>query len=119
MLSENIRKWQERVIEESRRKAVEEVLQEGKQKGLEEGRQKGLEEGRQKGLEEGRQKGLEEGRQKGLEEGKALLLRKQLEKRFGPLPDWAEARLEQVASDELERWAIRLLDAVRLEDVFS
>ena len=95
MLSENIRKWQERVIEESRRKAVEEVLQEGKQKGL------------------------EEGRQKGLEEGKALLLRKQLEKRFGPLPDWAEARLEQVASDELERWAIRLLDAVRLEDVFS
>src|SRR5215831_14314559 len=46
-----------------------------------------------KGLEEGRQEGREEGRQEGRQEGEVAILRRQLEKRFGHLPSWAEERL--------------------------
>jgi len=98
-------------------------LEEGKQQGLEEGKQQGLEEGKQQGLEEGKQQGLEEGKQQGLEEGelsgKLKVLRRLIEKRFGPLPDWAENRLATRSARELEEWSVRVLDAKTLEELLK
>jgi hypothetical protein len=66
-------------------------------------------------LEEGRQ----EGRQEGLQKGEATLLLRQLERRFGPLPDWAPDRLRTADRALLEDWGLRILDAASLEDVLG
>jgi hypothetical protein len=42
-----------------------------------------------------------------------------LTRRFGPLPDWAEARLNAASPAQLEGWALRVLDADTLEAVFE
>ncbi len=63
---------------------------------------------------QGRQQGLKEGRQEGRQE----IIRRQLEKRFGAVPDWAEARLINLSASEIDEVAVRLLDATRLEDLF-
>ncbi len=52
-------------------------------------------------------------------EGEASLLKRQLRRRFEDLPGWIDQRLEQASPRELETWAERILDAKRLEDVFS
>ncbi len=66
-------------------------------------------------IREGRKEGLEEGRR---EEGVAIL-RRQLSRRFGTLPEWAESRLNGATTSELEDWSERLLDAPDLESVFE
>ena len=48
--------------------------------------------------QEWKDQGLREGRQG----GEAKLLRRQLTRRFGPLPSWAEERLGQAGEPELE-----------------
>ena len=65
--------------------------------------------------EEREKKGWTEGRT----EGARRLLHRQLEQRFGPLPDWARQRLEEANSFELEAWSLRLLDAASLAETFS
>ena len=72
-----------------------------------------------RGLEEGKQLGLEEGKQQGREEGELKVLRRQIEKRFGPLPDWAEKRLASRSASELEELSIRVLDAETLEELLK
>lgn len=75
-----------------------------------------------KGIEEGRQQGLREGRQQALQqalEHERKVLRMQLRKRFGVLPLWAKERVRKLTSAEIERLALRLLDARNLEDVFA
>ncbi len=66
-----------------------------------------------------KKEGREEGRKEGRKEGKASLLKRLLRRRFRDLPDWIDQRLEQASRRELETWADRVLDAKRLEDVFS
>ena len=68
----------------------------------------------EKWLEQGRDEGRDEGRL----EGQVALLRRQLTRRFGPLPEWAEARLTEAELTQLEAWADRVLDADTLEAVF-
>ena len=58
------------------------------------------------------------GIEKGLQQGEVIMLKRLLTRRFGPLPAWAEQRLEQASPPELEGWADRVLEAQRLEDVF-
>jgi Domain of unknown function (DUF4351) len=58
------------------------------------------------------------GIEKGLQQGEVIMLKRLLTRRFGPLPAWAEQRLEQASPQELEGWADRVLEAQRLEDVF-
>ena len=48
-----------------------------------------------------------------------IVLKRLLTRRFGPLPAWAEQRLEQASRQELEGWAERVLEAPQLEDVFG
>jgi hypothetical protein len=47
------------------------------------------------------------------------LLRLQIEKRFGPLPSWAEQRLAQLPVAEIETIALRIFDAKSLEEMLS
>ena len=67
------------------------------------------------GIRKGHQKGRQEGRR---QEAKHLL-RRLLTRRFGSLPEWSEAKLEQADTATLEEWAERLLDAQELEAVFE
>ena len=70
---------------------------------------------RQKGVEEGELKGKLEGELK----GKAELLVRQLSRRFGPLPKWAETRVNKAKSEQLEKWADTVLDASSLTEVIG
>ncbi|MDQ2696807.1 MAG: DUF4351 domain-containing protein, partial [Pseudomonadota bacterium] len=67
----------------------------------------------------GIRKGIEQGIQQGIQQGEALTLKRQLVRRFGPLPPWAEERIDQAERADLERWLDRVLDAGRLEEVFE
>lgn len=59
------------------------------------------------------------GIEKGIQQGEVIVLKRLLTRRFGPLPEWAEQRLEQASPRELEGWAERILEAQQLEDVFA
>lgn len=64
--------------------------------------------------------GQTEGRAEGLVWGEARVLRRQLTRRFEPLPAWVEAKLAAAAEPaQLEGWAERVLDAATLEAVFE
>ena len=45
-------------------------------------------------------------------------MKRQLVRRFGELPEWAERRLAEAKSDDLDRWGETLLDAKNLASVF-
>ena len=77
------------------------------------------EQGRTEGRQQGRQEGRQQGRQEGRSEGQAELLLKQLRLRFGDLPAAVEPRVRAATSEELDRWAERVLSAERLDDVLD
>jgi hypothetical protein len=64
-------------------------------------------------------KGKQEGKLEGKLEGELTLLRRQIEKRFGAIPDWAEERLTSRTATELEELGVRMLDARTLEDLLQ
>ena len=74
-----------------------------------------IREGEQKGLLQGLQQGISQG----ISQGELAVLRRQLTRRFGPLPLWTDAKLGQAGQSQLEAWADRVLDAPTLEDVFA
>jgi hypothetical protein len=45
------------------------------------------------------------------------LLGRLLERRFGPLPPWAQQQLAAADIASLETWGLRLLEATSLEEV--
>ena len=65
----------------------------------------------------GRAEGIEDGRQDGIQQGELRILRRLLEKRFGPIPAWVEERLVGRSADDLEALSVRLLEAQSLEDL--
>ena len=58
----------------------------------------------------GLQEGLQEGRQEGRQEGERKILRRQMEKRFGVIPEWVDQRLSVLSEHEIEELGVRLLD---------
>ena len=72
----------------------------------------------QRGIEQGIEQGIERGVERGRSEGRLEQLKTLLEHRFGPLPGWTLDRLGQSPPNLLDSWALRLLDARDLEDVF-
>ena len=51
--------------------------------------------------------------------GELTVLRRQIEKRFGAIPSWAEERLAGRSPADLEDLSVRLLDAQSLEDLLK
>jgi len=76
-----------------------------------------------RGLQEGEllgeQRGKREGELEGELKGELKVLRRQIEKRFGAMPGWAEERLATRTTSELEELSVRLLDAQSLEDLLK
>lgn len=68
---------------------------------------------------EGRSDGLREGYNEGYNEGHRKIFLPQLARRFGTLPPEIEERVASATMDELEQWAMRLLDACSLADIFG
>ena len=62
---------------------------------------------------EAEQKGLQKGRQ----EGELTVLRRLIEKRFGPLPGWAAEKLAALPVSALEDLSERVLDAASVEEL--
>jgi predicted transposase YdaD len=67
----------------------------------------------------GRAEGIQEGRQNAIQEGELRILRRLLEKRFGPIPAWVEERLGGWSAEDLEALSIRLLEAESLEELLG
>lgn len=65
--------------------------------------------------------GLQEGLHEGLHEGRSAMLRRLLAKRFDQQVDdiHVQERLRTATSDELDRWAERILDAKTIDEVFA
>lgn len=72
-----------------------------------------------KGIQEGIEQGIEKGIERGIEKGEALLLQRQLTRRFGALPNEVIVQIAGATSAQLERWGDRVLDAHTLDEVFS
>lgn len=71
------------------------------------------------GREEGLEKGLEKGLAQGLLKGEARILSRQLVRRFGPLPAWAEQRMNEATEGQLSVWSEAVLEADTLAGVFA
>ncbi len=61
----------------------------------------------------------EQKREEGRAQGRRALLLKQLTLKFGPPSPAVEARVGAASSEEVERWAERILAAGSLDEVFS
>ena len=70
-------------------------------------------------IEQGRAEGIEKGLAQGIEKGQAGLLLRQLERRFGALPESVRQRVRDASVSELEVWAETVLDAASLEEVMA
>jgi hypothetical protein len=65
------------------------------------------------------ERGLADGEARGEARGERKVLRTLLKKRFGRLPVWAQKRLDEAATEQIEAWSLKLLDAGKLEDVLG
>ncbi len=72
-----------------------------------------------KGMKQGMEKGLEKGLEKGRKKEGLLILRRQMAKRFGRIPAWAEERLTKLSVAELEDLSLRVLDAPSIVEMFD
>ena len=68
---------------------------------------------------QGKEEGKQEGKQEGARDEAMTMLTRQLERRFGPLPETVIARLRAADLATLEDWGLRMLDAGGLEEVFQ
>jgi hypothetical protein len=62
---------------------------------------------------------FKEGREEGDLKGELKILRRQIEKRFGSLPNWAEERLAECSAKEIEELSVRVLDAKSIESLLK
>jgi flagellar biosynthesis/type III secretory pathway protein FliH len=68
---------------------------------------------------EGFREGFREGLREGIREARCTILRRQLVLRFDELPESVVARLKAAKAAQLARWAVRLVTATTLDEVFS
>ncbi len=75
--------------------------------------------GMQQGMQQGIQQGIQQGELKGELKGEQLLLKFQLQAKFGPLSPHLEKQIEDFNAEQLFQCAKRLLIATTLEEVFT
>ena len=61
----------------------------------------------------------QDGRQEGEKTGEAKILTRQLQRRFGNVPDWASEKIAMAKPPVLEEWSLRILDAPTIESVLA
>jgi len=54
---------------------------------------------------------------RGRQEGELTVLRRQVERRFGAIPGWAEERLVSLSTADLEELSVRILEARSIVDL--
>ena len=69
--------------------------------------------------QEGLEQGLKEGRQEGARISLASLLMKQLNQRFGQVPEWVSNKIEAATPEALENWGGKILQARSLDELFA
>nr|WP_274522011.1 DUF4351 domain-containing protein [Ectothiorhodospira lacustris] len=57
--------------------------------------------------------------EQGREQGTRRMLARQIVKKYGAIPTWAQTRLEQAGPEQLETWADAILEAETLEALLS
>ncbi len=62
---------------------------------------------------------INQGFEQGFQQGQAEILIRQMESRFGSLPQWAKEKIEQADITAIEDWGIRLLSANSLKEVLA
>ncbi|MEO5371841.1 MAG: Rpn family recombination-promoting nuclease/putative transposase [Magnetococcus sp. DMHC-1] len=62
--------------------------------------------------------GEKNGEKNGILKGEMRTLLLQIQRRFGPVPEWVHARLASANLETLDMWTENILDAISLEDVF-
>ncbi len=72
-----------------------------------------------RGLAQGLEKGLEKGREEGRREERMAIVRNQLERQFGRLPQATIRRISRLSGAQLQRLAIALLDFGSIADLRS
>ena len=69
------------------------------------------------------QRAREEGRTEGMHlghiAGERTVLERQLRRKFGTLPSVVDARLGKASESDLEAWAVNVLDADTIDEVFN
>jgi hypothetical protein len=61
----------------------------------------------------------QEGERRGERKGELAVLRRLLQKRFGPIPSWATEQLASRSTAEMEELSVRVLDAKSIEDLMK
>ncbi|MBF0602339.1 MAG: DUF4351 domain-containing protein [Nitrospirae bacterium] len=59
-----------------------------------------------------------DGHQEGERDGEAKILMRQLQRRFGIVPDWVREKVAKAELSFLENWSLRIFDAQSLDDIF-
>ncbi len=72
-----------------------------------------------RGRELGVQEGIEQGIEQGIERGELKFIRRLIDARFGGLPKWAEERIANRSTKEIEELGVRLLTAGSLEELLK
>ena len=62
---------------------------------------------------------IERGKTEGKAEGEAKSLLRLLERRFGPLPEWARERVSAASVEQLDAWLDGVLDARSPDDLLG
>ncbi|MGI9250344.1 MAG: hypothetical protein ACR2PR_03995 [Pseudohongiellaceae bacterium] len=62
---------------------------------------------------------LEKGEAKGIVKGEAKALKRQVQVRFGSVPQGVEVRIDEASPEEIEGWTERILVATSLEEMFA
>ena len=65
-----------------------------------------------------REEGRAQGVQQGMQRGEAAVLTRQLERKFGAVPEAAHQRIEAADEETLLEWSERVLTATCIDDVF-
>jgi predicted transposase YdaD len=63
--------------------------------------------------------GLIEGKLEGKLEGEVTVLCRLMTRRFGPISEATQARLDNATLEQLEQWTDNILEAATLDDVFK
>ncbi|MBF0132276.1 MAG: DUF4351 domain-containing protein [Magnetococcales bacterium] len=59
-----------------------------------------------------------DGHQEGERDGEAKILMRQLQRRFGIVPEWVREKVAKAELSFLENWSLRIFDAQSLDDIF-